>query len=171
MTTLLRVLRILLLLYLAVVLQGTLAPEMELFGSVRPDFPFLIVMLVALREGAAGGALAGFVAGLFVDLTSAQTLGISSLANSLVAFGVGSIADRIVRDSMTTRTIVVLVAVAIRDQCIASAALAEGFVDGVRLIATFSVPGGIYTALFAAPVMALADRFILWEKEKKRAVR
>ncbi|MBZ0270193.1 rod shape-determining protein MreD [bacterium] len=170
MTTLLRVLRILLLLYVAVILQGTLAPAIGI-ARVQPDFPFLIVLLVALREGAAGGALAGFVAGLFIDLASAQHLGVSSLVNSLVAFGVGSISDRIVRDSMVTRAVVVLIAVAIRDQCVASVTLAEGFVDGVRLIATFSVPGGLYSALFAAPVMALADRFIVWEKEKKRAVR
>lgn len=170
MTTTLRVLRILLLLYVAVLLQGTLAPAIAI-GNVRPDFPFLVVILVALREGAAGGALAGFVAGLFIDLGSAQRLGVSSLMNSLIAFGVGSIADRIVRESAVTRMIVVLIAVALRDQVVAATSLAEGFVDGVRLIATFSVPGGIYSALFAAPAMALADRFILWEKEKKRAVR
>lgn len=166
----LRILRMLIALYLAVVLQTTLAPAIEILG-VRPDFPLLVVLLIALREGAAGGALAGFVAGLFVDLGSAQTLGVSSLANSVVAFTVGSLSGRLVRTSAVTRTIVAFVAVAVRDQAVASLALAEGFLDGLRLIGTFSLPGGVYSAVFAAPVMLLSDRFISWQKEKKRGVR
>lgn len=162
-----RVLRILLVIYVAVVLQTTLAPAIELLG-VRPDFPFLIVLLVALQEGAAGGALAGFVAGLFVDLGSAETLGVSSLANSIVGFGVGSLADRVVRTSALTRTLITFGAVVVRDQAIAALALAEGFVDGVRLLGVFSIPGGVYTALFAALVMALAEKAIGWQKGKKR---
>jgi len=166
----LRILRILVVLYVAVLLQTTLAPAIQVLG-VRPDFPFLVVLLVALREGAAGGALAGFVAGLFVDLGSAQTLGASSLANSIVAFAVGSMSDRLVRGSGVTRTVVAFAAVAVRDQFIAAFALAEGFLDGLRLVGVFSLPGGLYTALFAAGVMWIAERLIGWEKEKMRGVR
>jgi len=166
----LRVVRMLILLYAAVLLQTTLAPAIEILG-VRPDFPFLLVLLVALHEGAAGGAVAGFVAGLFVDLGSAQTLGVSSLANSVVAFVVGSLSERLVRDSAVTRTLVAFAAVAVRDQAVAALAIAEGFLDGLKLIGTFSLPGGVYSAVFAAAVMAGAERFIGWQKEKKRGIR
>ena len=166
----LRILRILLVLYVAVVLQTTLAPSIQLLG-VRPDFPFLIVLLVALREGAAGGALAGFVAGLFVDLGSAQTIGASSLANSIVGFAVGSMSNRLVRTSGLTRTVVAFAAVALRDQGVVAVRMADGFVDGLRLIGVYSLPGGLYSALFAAGVMWICERLIGWEKEKKRGVR
>lgn len=166
----LRVLRSLLALYLAIVLQTTLAPAIEILG-VRPDFPFLVVLLIALREGAAGGAIAGFVAGLFVDLASAQTLGLTSLANSLTGFAVGSVSDRLVRSSAPTRAVVAFAAVMIRDQGIVLFSLGDGFVDGLKLFATFSLPGGIYAALLAVPVMGLTERFIGWGKETLRAFR
>jgi rod shape-determining protein MreD len=166
----LRVLRILLLLYLAVILQTTLAPAIAIYG-VRPDFPFLVVLLVALREGAAGGAIAGFIAGLFVDMNSAQTFGVSSLVNSLVAFATGAMADRIVRDSPGARTAVAFLAVAVRDLCIATFALSDGFVHGLRLVVTFAIPGGVYSAAFAVAVMAISDRFIGYTKGARRAHR
>ena len=103
-----RVLRLLLALYLLIVLQTTLVPAIS-FGSIRPDLPFLLVLLVALHEGAAGGAIAGFLAGLFVDLESARTLGTASLAGSLVGFATGLVAVHLVRSSFVTRMIVAFI--------------------------------------------------------------
>ncbi len=166
----LRIVRILVTLYAAIVLQTTIVPLVAIYG-VRPDLPMLVVLLVALREGAAGGALAGFVAGLFVDLSSAQMLGVTSLANSLTAFGVGWVADRLVRSSSPTRMLVAFAAVAVRDQFLVALGLADGFWDGLRLLFTFSIPGGLYTAILAVPGMMLAEKAVGWGKETLRGFR
>ena len=165
-----RVLRLLVLLYLLIILQTTLAPAIEI-GGIRPDFAFLLVLLVALHEGSAGGAIAGFAAGLFIDLNSAQSLGVTSLVNSLVAFGVGSMADRLVRDSLATRVIVSLAATVVRDQLVVFLLLPGGFVASLKLFVLGSLPGGLYTAVFAPPIMAITDRVAAWDREAARGLR
>lgn len=155
-----RALRILAALWIAIVLQTVLAPAIAVLG-VRPDFPLLVVLLVALREGPAGGALAGFVAGLFVDLSSTRMLGITSAGNSVVAFAVGTVSDRIVGDSRVARAIVVLFAVALRDVVLALllAPVGGGFARPLLLAA---VPGGLYTALLSPLLLALGERMVGW---------
>ena len=165
-----RVLRLIFVLYVSVILQTVLAPTIEIFG-VRPDLPFLIVLLVAFHEGAAGGALAGFVAGLFVDLNSTHVLGVSCLSNSVIAFGVGSVADRLVRGSMLARALVALAATVLRDQVLFVFAASGGFTASLRFLFQGALPGGVYTALLAAPVMALAEWVVGWGRETVRGYR
>ena len=162
----LRIVRLLAVVWGAVLLQTVLAPRLEILG-VRPDFPFLVVLLVAFREGSAGGALAGFVAGLFVDLESVQALGVTSLANALLGFAVGSVADRLVRTSVVTRLIVALVATTLRDEIVLLLVLSDGFLNSLGQFFRAAIPAGIYTGLIAAPVMSLAERLIGWPPEGK----
>lgn len=164
-----RALRILVALWAAVILQSVLAPAIGL-GGARPDFTLIVVLLVALREGSAGGALAGFVAGLFVDLNSAQPLGATSLMNGLIGFVVGSFGDRLAPDSTVARAIVVLVATTLRDTALGVFAGVGGFGGGIRHFFTADLPGGLYTAILAVPVMALAERLIGWPRETGRGL-
>jgi rod shape-determining protein MreD len=165
-----RVLRLLFALYVTIVLQTLLAPAIEVFG-VRPDFPLLVVLLVALWEGPAGGALFGFLAGVFVDVNSAQTLGVTSLANSLLAFGVGSVSDRILRESVWTRVVIALGATVLRDQAVILFSGIDGIGDAFRLLLSRAIPGGLYTAALAPLVMHLAERGVRWHREPGRAYR
>ena len=164
-----RALRILLALWVAVILQSVLAPAIGL-GGARPDLTLLVVLLVALREGSAGGALAGFVAGLFVDLNSAQPLGATSLMNGLIGFAVGSFGDRLARDSAVARALVVLVATTFRDAALGVFIGVGGFGGGFRHFFTVALPGGVYTAILAVPVMAAAERLIGWPRETGRGL-
>jgi rod shape-determining protein MreD len=157
-------------LYVAVVLQTVLAPSIRILG-VGPDLPFLIVLLVAFHEGAAGGALAGFVCGLFVDLGSTQILGVSSLASSVIAFGVGTIAHRLVRGSLLARAVVALVATALRDQILFAFGTPSALGPAVRFFFLGALPGGFYTAALAVPVMAAAERLVGWGRETVRGFR
>jgi rod shape-determining protein MreD len=164
-----RVVRILLTLWAAIVLQSMLAPAIAIAGA-RPDFPLLVVLGIALREGSAGGALAGFVAGLFVDLNSAQPLGATSLMNGLVGFAVGSLGDRLVRDSALARALVVLLATTLRDAALGVLAGAGGFGGVLRHFFTAALPGGLYTAALSAPFLAAAERAIGWRREAGRGL-
>jgi rod shape-determining protein MreD len=164
-----RVFRLAFCLYLAIVLQTVLAPKIAIFG-VRPDFPFLVVLLVALFEGAVGGAVVGFLAGLFVGLNSAGALGVSSLANTMVAFGVGAMADRLERRGWITRALVALVATALRDQI--EILLQTRDVGGsFAMFFRSSLPGGLYTAILAPPVMRAVEKITGWDKESSYSYR
>ena len=164
-----RALRIVIALWVAIVLQSVLAPAIAIVGA-RPDFTLLVVLLVALREGSAGGALAGFVSGLFVDLNSAQPLGATSLVNGLCGFGVGSLGDRLVRGSGTTRAVVALLATTLRDSALGLFVGLGGFGGAIRHFFTAALPGGIYTGLLAVPFMAAAERLIGWSRESGRGL-
>jgi len=165
-----RVLRLVVVLYVTVLMQTVVAPAIGVLGA-RPDFTFLVVLLVAFHEGAAGGALAGFVAGLFVDLNSTHVLGVSSLANSVIGYGVGSIAPGLVRGSLPARVVVALAATALRDQILFVFTAPTGFAAAFGFFFRGALPGGIYTALLAVPVMAAAERLVGWGRETVRGYR
>ena len=74
---------------LAVVLAQWLLSNLLLWG-VMPDVVLLYVAYVALRRGRVAGAVAGFSAGLLMDLVvNPSTLGINALLKTLMGFVVG----------------------------------------------------------------------------------
>jgi rod shape-determining protein MreD len=164
------ILRLAFALYGLVILQTLLTPAIAIAG-VRPDLPFLLVLLVAFHEGAAGGAICGFIAGLFIDLNSASGLGVNCLANSLVAFGVGAIADRLLRGSIWTRVITAFVATAVRDGIVILFLLPEGFGGVFGLFARSGLPGALYTAVLAPVVMAITAWIVGWSREARHGAR
>jgi rod shape-determining protein MreD len=159
----LRLLRIAVTMWALVILQTTVVPPLRIAG-VGPDLPLLLVLLIALQEGGAGGALAGFLAGLFVDLSAPQTLGLTSLVNSLVAFAVGTLSDHLVRSSASTRLVVALVAVLARDLGLA---LATEPGDLGHLMIRSVIPGALYTAAVAVPVIAALEKAVGTQEEPR----
>lgn len=164
-----RVIRVLAALWVAIVLQTTLAPAIAIAG-VRPDLPLLIVVVVALRGGPAAGAIAGFAAGLFVDLNSTHVLGATSLANAALAWILGSWSDRLVRDSLVTRAGVAFVGTVLRDVALAVFLVPSGVAGAARHFFVAALPGGLYTAVLAIPFMAAAERIIGWRRESGRGL-
>lgn len=75
-------------LVVAVLLQASVIPYLAI-GIVRPNVPVLVLVFVAARRGPYFGVLAGFLAGLGVDLLSTGFLGLSSFSFSIISFLVG----------------------------------------------------------------------------------
>lgn len=74
---------------LGVVLLQWLLSHLDLWGVV-PDVVLLYVAYVALRRGRVAGAVAGFSAGLLMDLlVNPSTLGINALMKTLMGFVIG----------------------------------------------------------------------------------
>ena len=72
-----------------VLLQWLVFQRLGLWGVV-PDVVLLFVALVAIRQGRLAGAVAGFSAGLLMDvLTNPQMFGINALVKTLIGFVVG----------------------------------------------------------------------------------
>ena len=164
-----RVLRILGALWILIILQTTLVPAVTI-GFARPDLPLILVLLVALHEGAAGGALAGFLAGLFVDTESARTLGTSSLVSSLVGYATGRIATHVERTSTVTRMVLAFVAAVVKSQMEILLA-GPGEIGGIRAFFSVSLPSGLATALLAPLVMVVVEWVVGWSREMSRGRR
>ena len=69
----------------AVVLQAAVVSRLDVFGA-HADLLVLVPIAVALVDGPERGAMAGFVAGLAVDLLSTTPFGLTALAYSVVGF-------------------------------------------------------------------------------------
>lgn len=159
-----RIVRLVVCLYLALLLQTVVVPKLAIFG-VRPDIPFLVVLLIAFYEGGIGGAIAGFLVGLFVGLNSAGTLGVSSLANTVLGYSAGVMAERLERKSWVTRFLVALIATILRDQIEILLQVRGDLPSATRHLLRSSLPGGLYTAAIAPFVMGVSERVIGLQKE------
>ncbi|MEA2494479.1 MAG: hypothetical protein QOJ29_2390 [Thermoleophilaceae bacterium] len=76
----------------AVIVEIAAVSQVSIFG-VTADLSPLVVMSVGLLAGSVAGATVGFGIGLFVDLTLAQTLGVSALIYVLVGYGAGRLRE------------------------------------------------------------------------------
>jgi rod shape-determining protein MreD len=83
----------------AIVLQAAVVSRLDVFGA-HADILVLVPIAVALVDGPERGAMAGFVAGLAVDLLSTTPFGLTALAYSVVGFVVGAFQHGMLRNSV-----------------------------------------------------------------------
>ena len=86
-------LRVVLVIFLVVVLQSTLALDLRL-GGAHPNVVYLLAIAAGLVAGPDQGAVVGFAAGLALDLLLPTPFGLSALVASVVGFGVGTLGSR-----------------------------------------------------------------------------
>jgi rod shape-determining protein MreD len=84
--------RLTVLVVLVVFFQIGVVSEVPVFG-VNVDLTPLLVAFVGLLCGSTIGAVAGFAAGLLVDLALVQTLGVSSLIFTLIGYWSGRLRE------------------------------------------------------------------------------
>jgi rod shape-determining protein MreD len=84
--------RLVLLGFLAVVIQEAAVSQISIFG-VSADLTPLVVMSVGLLTGSLLGAITGFGIGLFVDLVLVQTLGVTSLLYIAIGYWSGRLRE------------------------------------------------------------------------------
>jgi rod shape-determining protein MreD len=76
------------LLFFAVIVQVTIVGTVQIFGGA-PDLVLVLLVAVALMNGATFGAVAGFWAGFLLDVALLETLGVTSLLLTLLGFWIG----------------------------------------------------------------------------------
>ena len=74
----------------AFVLQVAVAPYLAI-GGIVPNFLLLVVVTLALVEGAGWGCVSGFVAGLMFDLIGTGPVGPMALVLSVVGYAAGTL--------------------------------------------------------------------------------
>lgn len=97
------------LLYLAVVLQSTLAPFLAVHG-IRPDFLVIVAVHYALAARAADALIACWVIGLMTDLTSLSfgeygNVGVHALAFGLAGLAIVALREITFRESVITQIV------------------------------------------------------------------
>jgi rod shape-determining protein MreD len=85
-------LRLVVLGFVAVVLQEAAVSQISIFG-VSADLTPLVVMSVGLLAGSTLGAVTGFGIGLFVDIVLVQTLGVTSLLYITIGYSSGRLRE------------------------------------------------------------------------------
>jgi len=108
----------------AVVVQLAVVTDLRLFG-VHPELVLAVAIGTAIAWGPERGAVVGFAAGLLTDLSMSGRFGLSSLAFALAGWGIGALADGVVR----------------RSRLLDAALLAGGSAAGLVL---YAVVGGLF---------------------------
>ena len=85
-------LRLVILAFVAVVIQEAAVSQISIFGT-SADLTPLVVMAVGLLAGSVPGAIMGFGVGLLVDLLLFQTLGVTSLLFIAIGYWSGRLRE------------------------------------------------------------------------------
>ncbi len=100
------VVRATLLVLVAVLLQVTIATDLDVLGG-RPDLVVIVVVSIALQCGPLAGAVAGFAGGFLVDALGLGVIGATSLTLTTVGFLSGVWGERL-RESAAVRPLLAI---------------------------------------------------------------
>jgi len=145
------------LLFLAVIVQVSILGNYSPLGGT-PDLVLVVLLSIALLRGSVFGAVAGFGAGLLVDVANLGTLGFTSLLLTVAGFWIGRYGETTARDRFHAPYL----SVGIVTVLYAFAALALRFVLG-EAVPAHDVLAGLpaeilWNLLLTWPVYALARR-------------
>jgi len=140
----------------ALVLQAAFVSEVQLFDA-HGEVLLLVPIVAGLTAGPERGAVAGFVAGLAVDLLVLTPFGLTALTYCLVGYGVGALQSGVLRSSwwLPVGTAVVGSAVGTVVFAVAASVVGEEGLLGGRL-ADVVAAVVIWNALLVLPALRLA---------------
>lgn len=149
-----------LILLVAVELQVALAIDARILGAV-PDLALIVVVAAGLRYGAVWGAVAGFAAGLLLDLAAQAPLGASALVLTPIGAAVGAFAERRRRVSLLMALVVLAGATFLRGLGDALVAAAIGIrVVAWGDVAVVAIAAAMLTMLVGIAVLPLLRRLL-----------
>lgn len=153
-------LKIAVLVVMAAFLQATVFSSLDVLGGT-PDVLLLILLGIALMRGSIVGAIAGFGAGLLLDVLQLGTMGVLALLLALAGYWAGRYGETTGRD----RAHAPLVSVLAITVLVALGGYALHFVlgeqvDARRVLVDTLLPGVGLNLVLAAPVFALCRSFL-----------
>ena len=149
-----------LIVFLAALVQSTIVASLDVLGGTA-DVLLLAVIGIALLRGSIAGTVAGFSAGLLLDILTLDTLGVTALILALAGYWTGRYGETTGRDRahaplLAVLVVTVLVAVfgyglhfLIGEEVSARRALFETLLPGIAL-----------NLVVAAPVFAICRRLL-----------
>jgi len=151
-----RVLKAGIVLLSALVLQSAVFAQLDLFGA-HADLIILVPIAAGISFGPERGSMAGFVAGIAVDLLVTTPFGLTALAYCMVGYGVGAFQTGVLRASSWLPVVAALAGAAFGVGFWALAATVvgqEGLLNGhlLRIIGVVAV----VAAVLVLPAVRLA---------------
>lgn len=136
---------------LALTLQSTLAPRLELLGA-RPDWLLLLVVLVALYAPFRDAVVGAWIIGFGADLLTIERLGFLALCYTLVAMAISPVREAVFREQLATQVVVTAIASAfLRSTWAVYRRLLYGAADGLLVDAGMDILwASVYTAAWMA---------------------
>lgn len=148
----------------AAVLQTALFPALNL-GGFRPNLLLLVVLGVALRDGALPGMRVGFAAGLLADLlTTSAPVGLATLVLTGIGYTVGVARPYLAPGSFTAPVLLAFVSglIGTAGFGVLAGLLGESAVT-MQLLVSASLGVALFNTLLAPVVLGvvrrLSDRF------------
>lgn len=150
--------RVAVLTVLVLLLQWTIGLDIRVAG-VHPNFMILLPVAAAMSSGPIEGAVAGFIAGMAVDLLLPTPFGLSALVWCLVGYAVGAATGELTRQVWWFRPAVALAAsaIAVMLYAVLGAVLGQDQFLHVDLVAVVAVVS-VGNAVLAAPAVAVLRR-------------
>jgi rod shape-determining protein MreD len=146
------------------VLQTALLPLLSV-GGFRADLLLLVVLAIALKDGALPGLRVGFAAGLFTDLLVAQApVGLATLVMTGIGYAVGIARPYLAPGSFTAPLLLAFASglLGTAGYGVLAALLGEGGVD-LLLLAQAALGVALFNTLLAPIVLGgvrrLSERF------------
>ncbi len=163
-------LKVFVLLVLAVVVQATLAPYVNVLGA-RPDIVLIVVVAIAMMRGPLWGAAVGFFVGLLVDIALVQIMGISSFLYTLAGYYSGRYAEGVDPDSWLPPLLTVFTVTLVVQMLNAVIMFLLGVEASVGFILLRVVlPTAVLNSLLAAPVFVACRWWMGGEKQRAFSV-
>jgi rod shape-determining protein MreD len=142
----------------ALFVQTAFAPWLTVHGVV-PSFVTIVVVLGALRGGVRSGLILAAIAGVLTDAVSASGGG-WTFAYLAVGLGAGAARSRFFGDGIVLPSVIVGVAIVVRNAIFWAIATAEGYPRGYGIAHVHAaLEQAALTALVAALVQAVRLRF------------
>ena len=129
--------------------------------SVRPDFVLIGVVIIALRSGQITATSAGFLAGLVLDLSIGEVVGLGALAKTCAGFAAGYFHEDDKKDlNIRTPKLIWITAIAslIHNAIYLLAVFQRPDLDVGVLFLRFGIGGTLYTTVFGAICMLILMR-------------
>ena len=136
----------------AVILQTYLVPSIGI-GGQRPDLIVIFALSVGVFEGSSGGSLAGFLAGLAVDLYHPPTFGAGAIAGTVAGYLGGWAQTFLDLDHALNQLMAYAGAHTAHTALFAIVASLQGTGPILQLFFANGIGGAVYTALTGATLL------------------
>jgi rod shape-determining protein MreD len=152
--------------FVAAMLQVVVVSSIAIAGGA-PDLLLVSVIALGLLRGSVPGAVAGFSAGLIVDLVTLETLGITSLVLTLAGFWAGRWAETTGRG----RRLAPVIAVGVITVLASAFSLVLHYLLGDDVVARLALVTVLVPTLLANLVLAFPVYLLIRAAVHERVVR
>ncbi|MFQ5601657.1 MAG: rod shape-determining protein MreD [bacterium] len=143
---------------IVIILQVTLAPLFSI-KHITPDFVLIAVVYFTLKNGRIWGVIAGFTAGLLIDVLLTDFIGLSSLTNTIAAYAVGFLSQK-QSDKPNWRTIgIFMIILLIHDLIYFTILTIDVPVNFWNTLFLHALPTSFYTLLFMIMIFLFRPKF------------